>query len=185
MGKIRIIGGQWRGQKISVPAQEVRPTPDRVRETLFNWLRPHLLGSVCFDAFAGTGILGLEALSHGASKVYFNDKSSCILKALEKNLLHLKTQEDRYRLMQCTLPQPLPITSLVHILFLDPPFHQQALDKLLPWLQLQTWLRKDAFIYIECENTYEFPLTPWEIYRQKRAGKVCYSLLRKKTGESP
>ncbi|MHA7840936.1 MAG: 16S rRNA (guanine(966)-N(2))-methyltransferase RsmD [Gammaproteobacteria bacterium] len=184
MGNIRIIGGQWRSRKILVPPK-VRPTSDRVRETLFNWLRPHLFQAVCLDAFAGTGILGLEALSHGASKVYFNDESSSILKQLNSNIHCLKPSPATYALMQHTLPQHLSITTPVNIVFLDPPFHEKKWHKLLSWLIQQPWLKDDALIYVEHEKDYELPLINWEFYRQKTAGEVCYGLLRKTSSDTP
>ena len=177
MGNIRIIGGQWRNRKAAVPPN-VRPTPDRVRETLFNWLRPHLFQAVCFDAFTGTGILGLEALSHGANTVYFNDESSAVIKKLEETLQHLGAPQHTYTLMQHSLPCHVPITLPVDIIFLDPPFHKHKLDVLLPWLKQQSWLKEDTLIYVEYEKGYTLPELPWEIYREKAAGDVCYSLLR-------
>lgn len=180
MGDIRVIGGKWRRRRLSVP-EGVRPTPNRIRETLFNWLRPYLNQAVCLDAFTGTGILGIEALSQGASYVYFNDGNTAALHALQKNLIAFNIPPTCYSLENFHLPQAIiRITQPVQLVFLDPPFYQNYITHLLPWLATQTWLAKDALIYVEHEDTYTLP--GGEIYRQKTAGKVCYSLIRINSG---
>lgn len=179
-GELRIIAGQWRGRRFPVINQpDLRPTPDRVRETLFNWLQNAVNGARCLDLFAGSGALGLEALSRGATHVTFIDNSAAALKQLKEVLAHFKAtnasvlQYDvRHRLT--TPPEPYDIV------FLDPPFGFGYIPVVCETLSQPGWLNPNAYIYMESESTLTDLSLPdtWEIIKEKVAGNVCYRLVK-------
>ncbi len=177
-GQIRIIGGIWRGRKIKVPEESaVRPTPDRVRETVFNWLRMVTPGAHCLDAFAGSGALGLEALSRGAANVIFVDESVAVVRHLQATLTHLQaTNAEVYR---ATLPQQLKKPQKpVDLVFLDPPYAANLLFPICFYLEENGFLAKDAYIYLESKTELQdnmFPPT-WHRVKMKKAGQVFYHL---------
>lgn len=177
---LRIIGGQWRGRKLRfVDAEGLRPTTDRVRETLFNWLQPVIEGAHCLDLFAGSGALGLEALSRGAAEVVFLDTNSRSVAALRDNLSLLQadnglvTRSDALKYLRGT-PQRFDIV------FLDPPFRRDLLAPTLQLLAEGQWLVPGAHIYLELETELGEPELPggWEIRRSKKAGQVAYFLVQ-------
>lgn len=177
--RLRIIGGRWRGSRIVFPPlAAIRPSPDRVRETLFNWLQQQIVGARCLDLFAGSGALGLEALSRGAAHVTFVDREPQIGRHLSRTLERLGSRdaavvvEDAQRFL-LRPPQPFDIV------FLDPPFDSAALEHLGARLQ-QGWLAPDAYIYVECPAYRSLATLPaqWGVQRTKRAGQVGYHLLR-------
>ena len=154
-GQVRIIGGCWRGRKLRFPsAPGLRPTPDRVRETLFNWLAPEIVGAHCLDVFAGSGALGFEALSRGAQSLVMIEQSPQLLKELRQNaeILGAKNQIQFY----CArIPSAVIDAGAVggfNIVFLDPPFYQNYLPICFQWLQINHYLATDALIYIEAES---------------------------------
>ena len=177
--QLRIIAGQWRGRKLSfAELQGLRPTPDRVRETLFNWLAPMIDGARCLDLFAGSGALGLEALSRGAAEVVMLDQSPKVVRQLQDNL----------QLLDCVHATVLKKDALAYlqqvadkgfdIVFLDPPYRN---DLLLPCIELlgqHKWLNTGARIYLELESEAELPALPdnWQLTRSKKAGQVAYHL---------
>ena len=174
MSRIRIVGGQWRSRLIEVPESTgLRPTPDRVRETLFNWLGQDLTGLRCLDLFAGSGALGFEAASRGAEEVVMVEASPRVgahLRQVKSSL-----QADRVRLVASNalawLDRNIERFDLV---FLDPPFHQGWLDRLAP--RLESLLEADARVYVECEHS----VTEWaglRAVRSGKAGQVHYQLL--------
>lgn len=176
---IRIIGGQWRGRRLPVTiAQDLRPTPDRVRETLFNWLAPRIEGARCLDLFAGTGALGLEALSRGAAHVQFIDSDPKIIESLRRTLDTLGAGDratlDRGDALRTPIAMPPP-----EVVFIDPPFaralHGNALDAIF------SLLAANARIYIEypAEQAAEIESLlagRARVVRAKRAGQVGYCL---------
>jgi len=180
-GELRIIGGDWRSRKLRFPdAGGVRPTPARTRETLFNWLAFHLAGSDCLDLFAGSGALGLEALSRGAARATLVDHTPALAKALRDNLRLLKSEggevvcsDVESYLRQRNRPP-------FDIVFMDPPFRQGWLEKLFPLLEEQAWLNPGGWVYVEHESELPTPAVPasWHLHRQKSAGQVTYSLFR-------
>lgn len=179
--ELRIIGGKWRGRKIKFPCLPgLRPTPDRVRETLFNWLSPVIIQSRCLDLFAGSGSLGIEALSRGAKEVVFIDESFTALQALKDNFnkLHVENAKTHHAVYSSHLQLDL---KPFDIIFLDPPFHQELIKDCCEWLENQRLLNSPALIYIETELvTKELSLPKnWEILRQKKAGKVYYYLAQR------
>lgn len=177
---VRIIGGRFRGKKINFPnIPGLRPTPDRVRETLFNWLAPYLRNSHCLDLFAGSGVLGLEALSRGAQFVQFVDNSAKVVKDLSTIIsdLHLAAQ---VTLSDCHQPIPIPAKPF-NIIFLDPPYQSNLLISCYQWLVKPGYLADKALIYIESQQELD-PLSlpnDWTITHIKKAGMVHYHLLRK------
>lgn len=175
-GSLRIIGGAWRGRRLAIAdAPGLRPTPDRIRETLFNWLAPRLPGSRCLDAFAGTGALGLEALSRGASKVLFVESSGTVAAAINDALTQFEASGGA--VMQGHVPGALAAASgPFDIVFLDPPFDaglwQPALEALPPLLAAGNR------VYLEYPSAGTPPALPegWQLLRRKTAGEVGYCL---------
>jgi 16S rRNA (guanine966-N2)-methyltransferase len=184
-GEVRIIGGQWRGRKIAVPTEDgVRPTPDRVRETLFNWLAPHIQDAVCLDAYAGSGALGFEALSRGAKLVTFVDSNPTIIKQLEQTAELLKTEA--VDIVLAKFPRQFaPLSkggeTQFDIVFLDPPFSKNYLPGACHFLEDNFLLAPNALIYLECEVILDVLDIPnnWEIIKQQEAGDVQYCLIKR------
>jgi 16S rRNA (guanine966-N2)-methyltransferase len=178
-GHLRIIGGQWRSRKLGFPeAPGLRPTPDRVRETLFNWLAAHIEGAKVLDAFTGSGALYLEALSRGASMALALDANATAISSLRHNLdlLGCATgqllQSDALKYLEAQTP------SAFDLVFLDPPFHQNLLPATCTLLEEKGWLAERAWIYTESEtppSALQMPTT-WRLHREKKAGQVYYSL---------
>jgi len=182
-GQIRIIGGQWRGRKLLISEHpEVRPTPDRVRETLFNWLAPLINGACCLDLFAGSGALGFEALSRGASQVVMIDQSPVVVKCLRTQLNTLKATNAR--IYQAQIPLHWPVFSTVFdIIFLDPPYRENLLLPVCFALEEKGLLADPAYIYLESGRQIEDDELPlgWAFIKRKKAGQVNYYLV-KRTG---
>ena len=178
---LRIIAGQWRSRKIRFPdLPQLRPTPDRVRETLFNWLMPVIAGARCLDLFAGSGALGLEALSRGAGEVVFVDRDYKVMRYLRDTLQLLKAE-------QASVVQAEALSYLAgdasgfDIVFLDPPYQS---DELLPCcraLEAHPWLTPHAYIYIETASQTPLAELPpnWTVMREKTAGQVSYRLAQR------
>ncbi|WP_248638386.1 16S rRNA (guanine(966)-N(2))-methyltransferase [Citrobacter koseri] len=171
-GQIRIIGGQWRGRKLPVPdSPGLRPTTDRVRETLFNWLAPVMVDAHCLDCFAGSGALGLDR---------------AVSQQLQKNLATLKA--GNARVVNANTLAFLAQTGTPHsVVFVDPPFRKGLLEETLSLLETHGWLADDAYIYVESEVENGLPPVPanWSLYREKVAGQVAYRLYQREAqGES-
>lgn len=150
-GQIRIIGGQWRGRKLPVPdSPGLRPTTDRVRETLFNWLAPVMVDAHCLDCFAGSGALGLEALSRYAAQATLLEMDRAVSQQLQKNLATLKANNARVVNTNTLTFLSQPGTPH-HVVFVDPPFRKGLLEETLQLLETQGWLADDALIYVESE----------------------------------
>lgn len=192
-GTLRIIGGIFRGRKIEVIASEgFRPTPDRVRETLFNWLGPYVPGSVCLDLFAGSGALCLEALSRGASRVTLVERALSVAANLRTNVDRLTdaaaANHDAIGVAEVVasdalgfLSGPVEPMGPVDIVFVDPPFaHPELIAQCFARLSERGWLKDRAWVYVEAECARELPALPggWELYRSKQAGQVGYHLIR-------
>lgn len=179
-GELRIIGGDWRSRKLTFPDRGgVRPTPARSRETLFNWLRFHLAGASCLDLFAGSGALGLEALSRGAAHCVFVDHTPDLIKALNTNLALLRADNARV-IRQDTEAFLAGPSKGFDIVFVDPPFRQGWLARLLPALAHSGWVQPGSWVYLEYESDMPTPAVPagWQLQRQKSAGQVCCCLFR-------
>ena len=179
--EVRIIGGTHRGRKLRFPSQSgLRPTPDRVRETLFNWLQPLITGARCLDVFAGSGALGLEAASRGAARVTLIDQSAQAVRQLEENLALLGLQG--VEVVRCDalgwLERP---GEPYDIVFLDPPYTSGLQGPCARLLEQRDWLAPGARIYLEALVRGEPPELPanWSPLKRKIAGEVSYSLLQR------
>lgn len=185
---LRIIGGQWRGTKLHFPRVEaIRPTPDRVRETLFNWLQQDIVGARCLDLFAGSGALGLEALSRGAAHATVVDTEMQIVRYLRETLKRLNCatadvqQSDALAFLKYT-------TQTFDVVFMDPPFalaeRGSLFVELFAALTQPGRLSAHACIYLECPSSLgapdSWPYWPagWQLHRSKQAGQVGYHLAR-------
>ncbi len=182
-GILRIIGGQWRGRKLKIPdVLNLRPTPDRVRETLFNWLAPYIAGAYCLDLFSGSGALGFEALSRGAAHAVMIDDSAVVVQLLQAEAAILKAENaDIYR---AKAPSQLkPIQKPFNIVFLDPPYGENLLLPCCFYLEEQNLLAPDAYIYLEARDNLEEGQLPvgWRILKSKRAGQVAYHLVKRES----
>jgi 16S rRNA (guanine966-N2)-methyltransferase len=181
---LRIVGGTWRSRTWRFPEGDIRPTPDRVRETLFNWLTPGIAGARCLDLFAGSGALGLEALSRGAGHVQFVEKSASAAQHLKQTLalwggapaaaaqIHVGDAEG----FLAAAPEAFDVV------FLDPPFAAGLLGRVAARLEGAGWLAPEALIYAESAASEGLPPLPptWIVSRTGRAGAVGYHLLRRK-----
>ncbi len=180
--KVRIIGGVHRGRKLDFPdLPGLRPTGDRVRETLFNWLQPLIPGARCLDLFAGSGALGLEAASRGAGEVVMLDAAAAVTRQLEANRSLL--QLDQLEIVRANalewLAEQRPSRPF-DLVFLDPPFADDLLAESCHLLQAQDWLANDARVYLEDDAGRDFPALPenWELLKEKKTGQVRYGLAR-------
>lgn len=179
--RLRIIGGQWRGRILSFPsAMGLRPTPDRVRETLFNWLQGIVTGASCLDLFAGSGALGFEALSRGAEDVTWVERNAAVAMALHDHLERLGAQKHGQVVQADALDYLQRLSRPFDIIFLDPPFYHDWIARCLPLLIQGGWLAANAWIYLEMEaDLSPLPLPQdWELVRAHRAGQVGYYLAR-------
>ncbi len=178
--ELRIIAGTWRGRRFPVLDQPgLRPTPNRVRETLFNWLQHAVVGARCLDMFAGSGALGLEALSRGAAHVTFMDNNPLAISQLREVLTRFNAANATTVLCDATSTLSLPAEPY-DIVFLDPPFDAQYLPQIITTLANPGWLRPDAYIYLETATTLTTPTLPptWHTLREKVAGQVSYRLIQ-------
>ena len=180
---LRIIGGTWRGRKLRFPAAAlIRPTPDRVRETLFNWLGSRVSGARCLDLFAGSGALGLEALSRGAAEVAFVERDGAAARELSLRLSEWGASGARVEqrdALQFLHGPPRPFD----IVFLDPPFSApngpgDLLRSAADLLESRRWLAPGALVYIESAARGGLPALPpaWSLLKGKQAGEVGYHL---------
>ena len=193
--ELRIIGGQWRGRRLSFTAEEgLRPTLDRYRETLFNWLMFDVEGARCLDLFAGSGALGLEALSRGARHVDFVDASAQAAQAIREHLKTLACQGARvhHRAAEAWLKQQAEgdVENGVEpydLIFLDPPFHQDLLQPCLYLLEYKGFIKPTSKIYLEAEGEFSASRLPahWQVLKQKNAKNKIFFLLECPTPHSP
>ena len=181
-GRLRIVAGKWRSRLLDIAdVPGLRPTSERIRETLFNWLSPRLHGARCLDLFAGTGALGLEALSRGAAQTVFIEKATPAVRSLRNSIAALdaggatvlQTDAVSYLKQQQSTP--------FDIVFLDPPFADDSLEELCRLLEDHNVLAKDALIYIEQDRSRpQVELPPcWQLTKNKTAGNVRYMLAQR------
>lgn len=179
-GRFRIIGGEWRGRRLPVPSgTDVRPTPDRVRETLFNWLAPVIQGARCLDLYAGSGALGLEALSRGASVTVFVDRAPGVLQEISASLETLKSSRGETVCRDAMKYLDGPAAPF-DVVFLDPPYREGLVAPAMTRLVERGWLAPGASVYLEHEADIELPPLPdgWQFFRSAAAGRVRYHLAR-------
>lgn len=172
--RVRIIGGAWRRRFIHFPAAEgLRPSPDRVRETLFNWLGQDLTGLACLDLYAGSGALGFEAASRGAARVVMVERDRVVARALRENAARLAATQVEV-LQADALAYLRHDARMYDVVFLDPPFSEDPLPAVLPAVIAR--LAAGARVYVESAK----PLTadaPWRMLRGQKAGRVHFQLL--------
>jgi len=180
-GSVRIIGGSLRRSRLDVPdAPGLRPTPDRVRETLFNWLAPIIEGARCLDLFAGTGALGIEALSRGAGWVDFIERDPRLAQALRQNLERLRQTDAAVRCADAlqTLGEAPP--DAYDVVFVDPPFTETLWQPAVMALEGNGWLRAGALVYLEMPAAAQIGVPEtWNLHRESAAGAVRYALYRR------
>jgi len=180
-GKLRIIGGEWRSRQLPVlDLPGLRPTTDRVRETLFNWLQNDVPGARCLDLFAGSGALGFEAASRGAVSVTLLELQPTASDQLATNIQRLQAQN-----LQLIRANALDWLAQYQgeafdLVFLDPPFASDLLEPAICCLHQHQLLSSDACVYIECDASQPLPELPsgWQLTKQKKAGQVSYYLIR-------
>jgi 16S rRNA (guanine966-N2)-methyltransferase len=179
MARIRISGGEWRSRLIGVAANVpgLRPTPDRVRVTLFNWLGQDLTGLTCLDLFAGSGVLGFEAASRGAARVTLVERDPGAFAALQQNARQLGGEHEQLELIRADAVKFAASAALRYdLVFLDPPYHQGWLERIEPLLPCLT--NPGARLYVESGEAVEsLGLGAWRSVRSGRAGQVFYQLL--------
>lgn len=178
-GGFRVIGGQWKGRKLSfIEVEGLRPSLDRVRETLFNWLQADIHGAKALDLFAGSGALGIEALSRGADWVQFVELNTKAAGQLANNLDLLGSEQsglitgDALKFIETNQNE-------FDLVFLDPPFHKGIAQKVIELLAKAKWLKTDSLIYLETEQGLELTIPEhWELLKDKKAGQLLYKLYR-------
>jgi len=178
---IRLISGNWRGRRLPVLARDgLRPSTDRVRETLFNWLMYDIAGARCLDLFAGSGALGLECLSRGADAAVFVESDKAVAAQLQKNLQTLNALEQGEVLNQNALNLVCQSASRsFDLVFLDPPFDSDLLTHVMPLLSENGWLTDDALIYVEQPAKQDRAPTPdWQIRKEGKTGHSRYTLYK-------
>lgn len=181
--QIRIIGGEWRSRQINFyDAPGLRPTPGRIRETLFNWLQYDIPGSRCLDLYAGSGALGFEAASRGSKAVVQVENNPEVCRALSENALKLNAEQ--IKVVQADVSQFLLESSAepFDIIFLDPPFGLNLVAQTCHWLEANSWLSQHGKIYVEAESKKQLiDLMPqnWQPLKSKTAGEVSYHLFSK------
>jgi len=174
-GRVRIVGGRWRSRLIDVPARpDLRPTPDRVRETLFNWLGQRLDGCACLDLYAGSGALGFEAASRGAARVVMVEADRAVLAALRRSRERLAAEQVEI-VVGDALKYLARAGERFDVVFLDPPFRQNALPALLA--KLPPRLQPGARVYLEAADAVQ-AAAPWRELKRGRVGQVSYQLLQ-------
>ncbi len=180
--RVRIIGGKFRGRMIEFISHEtLRPTPDRVRETLFNWLQPYIIGAHCLDLYTGSGVLAIESKSRGATQVLAVDKNSQTIKMLQKQIerlglcdIDLKRQ-DVLNYLDAANSASL---NKYDIVFIDPPYQDKVFDKIFARLESNEWLKPKAKIYFEANYQVSEEVLPssWSMLKSKKAGQINYYL---------
>ncbi len=177
-GQVRIIAGQWRGRKLAVPEVEgLRPTPDRIRETLFNWLSAKIVGADCLDLYCGSGALGFEAASRGANSVLMVDLEAAVITQINANRQILNAA--CIQIHQADVLKFLDNEALAKdIVLIDPPFAQGLVEPTIAKLETNGWLKFNSYIYIETEATLVELAVPknWLLHREKKAGEVLSRL---------
>ncbi len=174
-GSVRIVGGRWRGRRLPVPDGDVRPSPDRVRETLFNWLAARLTGARCLDLFAGTGVLGFEALSRGARSATLVDRDPAVIAHLMDMRARLEAEQaeilryDALAWLAATPPTPYDIV------FVDPPFTADLAATVLAALAAG-WVADEGVVYVEAPAVPALP-PGWAALRQDRTRQIAYALV--------
>ncbi|MCX7084281.1 MAG: 16S rRNA (guanine(966)-N(2))-methyltransferase RsmD [Methylococcales bacterium] len=179
--KLKIIGGDWRSRSIHFDdAPGLRPTPARVRETLFNWLRNDILSSRCLDLYSGSGALSFEAASRGAKAVVQVENNPLACRVLKENAVALEAKQ--IKIVQSDVFRYLAGNSeIFDVVFIDPPFQQGLALQTCQWLEDKGWLSSQAKIYVEVESSLKLEGMPdnWQLLKSKVAGEVGYHLFER------
>lgn len=194
--QLRIIGGRWRGRRLHFPpVSDLRPSPDRVRETVFNWLQPFLPGARCLDLFAGSGALGLESLSRGAAELVLVDRDPRVVASLRDNIQRLQAAgamvvraDARHYLRRsrgeagAPIVRSAPPAPMFDVVFLDPPYRSSLVEPCARMLDALGWLAPGAHIYLETAAADAPPVLPesWLLVRTRQAGQVGYHLAERR-----
>lgn len=183
-GRLRVIGGQWRSRIVEFSdAKDLRPTPDRVRQTVFDWLSPRIEGARCLDLYAGSGAMGIEALSRGASHSCFVDQGQAQINSIGAALAKLGAEEGARQLICAEAGAFLASdTQLYHVIFVDPPYQSAQHSQILA--QIEARLAPDHRVYVEWSGPRPELSPDWQWLREKRAGRVSFGLLKFNRGES-
>ncbi|MFP3013866.1 MAG: 16S rRNA (guanine(966)-N(2))-methyltransferase [Arsenophonus sp. NC-QC1-MAG3] len=177
-GQIRIIGGKWRGRKLPVfDSKGLRPTTDRIRETLFNWLMPFIEDAHCLDCFAGSGALAIEALSRYAASATLIELKRSVSIQLAASLAKLEAKNAQM-INRDTLNYLAQTGTAYNVIFLDPPFRKDLLQQTAFLLEQNGWLSKNCWIYVETEIEANLGILPknWQLHHKKFAGQIAYCL---------
>ncbi len=179
--KLRIIAGEWRSRQILFEDSEgLRPTPARVRETLFNWLQDDLIACNCLDLYAGSGTLGFEAASRGAKSVVMVENNTQACRLIKENIVKLSASQ--IKIIQSDVFMFLASDSEpFNLIFLDPPFAKNMAQQTCYWLEDKGWLASNAKIYVEVESKLVLDEIPrnWQLIKTKKAGDVSYHLFER------
>lgn len=178
-GFVRIISGKWRGKRLPVAdAVGLRPTTDRVKETLFNWLMYDIAESIVLDCFAGSGSLGIEALSRHAAFVTLIEKAPQLAKQLKAHLKQLQADNAEVLTRDCLSWLQQPANKQYNLVLIDPPFRQDLAIPCCLALEQQGWLAKDALVYLETEKELPLANMPpnWQLLKENIAGQLAYRL---------
>jgi 16S rRNA (guanine966-N2)-methyltransferase len=184
--QVRIIGGTWRSRRLGFPGTAgLRPTPDRVRETVFNWLAPYLPGAACLDLFAGSGAFGFEALSRGAAHAVLIEQNSDVVAALRSNRDHLQAAGAEIVHADAIDYLRGPVQTF-DVVFVDPPYASGQLERCTRLLAERGWIKPGGLVYLEARER-EVPSLPpgWQLLRSKTAGQVGYHLCRRIDNKEP
>ncbi len=180
-GFVRIISGLWRGRKLPVhDAEGLRPTTDRVKETVFNWIAQDIPMSSCLDLFSGSGSLGFEAASRQAKNVVMIELDKQVANQLKTNANTLKAENIEI-INTNSLSFLEQSVQPFDIVFIDPPFRKGLIEDVVAKLEAQGWLAENALIYIESEKEWSATNLPqnWELHREKSAGQVTFRLYQR------
>ena len=183
---VRIIAGEWRGRRLPVlDVPGLRPSGDRSRETLFNWLQPYIEGADCADLFAGSGALGLEAASRGARSVTLVEKNSVVVSSLDRSINMLRAKQVRVHRGDGLAWLGHAEPDSLDIVFVDPPFDEGLIRKSKQVLEEMHCIREGGFVYVE-EPASREPLAPgpeWELWKEKKIGEVRMQVFRRVRSE--
>jgi 16S rRNA (guanine966-N2)-methyltransferase len=173
--QVRIIAGKWRQKKISfLDGQNIRPTPSRSRETIFNWLAPIILDATCLDLFAGSGIMGFEALSRGAKSVYFNEKNLKSLHLIKDHAKKLTQEKSNTVFLNYNIPAKNQIQHHFDVVFLDPSFNQNLIPISINWLVKSNLVSKDTYIVYEAEKPIKDLYKDFVLIKEKKTKETFY-----------
>ena len=180
-GDYRIIGGKWRGRRLPVAdSPGLRPTTDRVRETLFNWLQWDITDARVLDLFAGSGSLGFEAASRGAAQLTLIEAVKTVSQQLQNNVTLLSSENIDVITHNALDWLQTQSAEAYDIVFIDPPFREGLADKTLKLLDESNWLAADSRVYLETEKEWPLKLPAnWRVFKEKTHGQVCFRLLTK------